>query len=220
MSDEVIASLQQVSAGYDTQPVLANLAFTLQRGDRVGISGPTGTGKSSLLLVMLGLKPASSGEINWFGKPCRGEADFQLVRRRVGLMFQDPDDQLFCPTVIEDVAFGPKQAGTAHEQALHDAQQVLQRIGIGELANRACQTLSFGQKRLACLAGLLISNPDVILLDEPTNGLDRTLTNRLLDLVMDAVPTSIVVSHDLDHVQPIALSRWQLQAGQLVASQA
>ncbi|MGF1658385.1 MAG: energy-coupling factor ABC transporter ATP-binding protein [Rubrimonas sp.] len=185
-------------------------ALRLGRGERVALLGPNGAGKSSLLRALVGLDRAEAGTIRAFGAPMRGEADFREARRRVGVLLQDPDDQLFCPTVIEDVAFGPLNLGMTEAEAFARAQDTLARLALDHLAERVTHRLSGGEKRLAALAGVLAMRPDALLLDEPTNALDEENHARMLDLLDGLDAAMLIVSHD-----PRALARLPRRAVRL-----
>lgn len=177
-------------------PAFAGLNLELREGERLALSGPCGAGKSTLLHALLGLIPVLAGKIELFGRECRSEADFAPLRGPVGLLFQDSDDQLFCPTVLEDVAFGPLNQGHPPREAYRLAEQTLVRLGIETLAARVVQRLSGGEKRLAALAGVLAMQPRLLLLDEPTAALDTAMAARLIAILTDSGLPMIVASHD------------------------
>ena len=131
-----------------------------------------------------------------FGRPRRSEKDFHEVRRRAGLLFQNSDDQLFCPTVLEDVSFGPLNLGTRPAEAREIARDTLDRLGLGGFGDRVTHTLSGGQKRLVALATILAMRPEVLLLDEPTNALDRATEERLIGILQTLPQAMAIVSHD------------------------
>jgi cobalt/nickel transport system ATP-binding protein len=143
------------------------------------------------------LKP-SSGRVEIFGSPAREERDFRSVRQRVGLLFQDADDQLFSPTVLEDVAFGPLNIGKSQDEAMAIAQRTLHSLGLDGFEERITYKLSGGEKRLVSLATVLAMEPEVLLLDEPTTGLDETTERRLVDILQDLDLSFILVSHSID----------------------
>jgi cobalt/nickel transport system ATP-binding protein len=198
MSDPVpIAELRRVSFSWPGEPpLLREVSLAIGAGDRIGLAGPIGAGKSTLLQLFVGLRRPTAGEVLVFGKPVRRESDFRAVRPRIGLVFQDPDDQLFCPTVLEDVMFGPLHQGLAESVARDRAAQTLATLGLDRLAERPIHRLSHGQKRLVSLAGVLALNPDLLLLDEPTNGLDDESADRLLAILDGSPAARLVVSHD------------------------
>ena len=157
----------------DDRPVLEEASVSLCEGERLAIVGPNGAGKTTLLRALAGLERTVSGQLRLFDKPCQSEADFRMARQRMGFLFQDSDDQLFCPTVLEDVAFGPLNLGQSNEQATQTASETLDSLGLTHLSERLVHKLSGGEKRLICLAGLFSMKPDILLLDEPTNGVDE-----------------------------------------------
>ena len=167
------------------QPILHDLDLSVHCGERIGIHGANGAGKTSLLLLMVGLLCAQTGSIEAFGAVRRRERDFLDVRRRAGLLFQDADDQLFCPTVLEDVCFGPLNLGRDRAQARAIGERTLAALGLTGMEERITHRLSGGEKRLVSLAGVLAMEPDVLLLDEPTSGLDERATERLVATLLD-----------------------------------
>jgi cobalt/nickel transport system ATP-binding protein len=186
------------------RPVLEDCNFRLNAGERVAIVGPNGSGKTTLLHLIVGLLRPTQGEIEIFGKPRRKEADFHEVRRRVGLLFQDADDQLFCPTVLEDVAFGPLNLGHDRTTVRQLATETLEKLGLTGYEHRITYKLSGGEKRLVALAAVLSMQPKVLLLDEPTAGLDDTSRGRLLEILQSLPQSMIVVSHDREFREAIA----------------
>lgn len=177
-------------------PVLRHADLTLERGDRLALLGANGSGKSTLLQAMVGLLPLRAGRITAFGRPCVGEADFRQLRRKAGLVFQDPDDQLFCPTVVEDVMFGPLNLGLRPAAARQHALETLAQLGLEALADRVTWQLSGGEKRLVSVATVLAMQPEALLLDEPTTGLDAEATDRLCAILEGLPQAMVLVSHD------------------------
>ncbi|NVO23236.1 energy-coupling factor ABC transporter ATP-binding protein [Donghicola mangrovi] len=197
-------------------PVLSGADLTLSAGQRVSVIGPNGAGKSTLMRMMVGLLRPQKGEVIAFGQPRRKEADFYDVRCRMGLLFQDPDDQLFCPTVAEDVAFGPLNLGKSKAEALDIVDTVLARIGIGHLRDRVTHKLSGGEKRMVTLATVLAMEPEVLLLDEPTNALDKENEIRLLEVLQSLPQAMVLISHDPAFRQSLAPETLVLENGKLV----
>lgn len=177
------------------RPVLRELSLRLAAGERLLVQGASGAGKTTLLHALLGFV-AATGDVRWFGRPMGSERDFAAVRGPVGLLFQDPDDQLLGPTVLEDVMFGPLNLGRPPAGARARAVQVLAGLGIADLAGRPVFELSGGEQRLAALAGVLAMDPRVLLLDEPTTGLDEDAAARVLDALAGSGLPMIVASHD------------------------
>jgi len=197
------------------QPVLNGADLVLDVGERLCITGHNGAGKSTLLQLIVGLLRPESGRVSAFGKQCVAEADFVEVRRRAGLVFQDPDDQLFCPTVAEDIAFGPLNLGKSPDEALAIVDDVLKNLGLAAFRDRITHKLSGGEKRLVTLATVLAMNPDVLLLDEPTNALDEENAERLTDILLGLPQAMIIISHDPHFRRKIATRTLRMQAGVL-----
>jgi len=150
-----------------------------------------------------------------FGALRREEEDFLDVRERIGLLFQDPEDQLFCPTVAEDVAFGPLNLGRTHEEAGEIVKRTLAKIGLEGFEDRVTYRLSYGEKRIVSLATVLAMRPEVLLLDEPTGGLSPDATDRLVDILNGLDPAMLVVSHDRDFLDRVTSSRAVLEDGHI-----
>ncbi|UCG64010.1 MAG: ABC transporter ATP-binding protein [Deltaproteobacteria bacterium] len=198
-SNNLIINLKDISFSYSgDKPVLDNLSFQLLRGDRIGLVGPNGSGKTTLLHVIMGLLRPSSGTIELFTKPVNEEKDFRAIRKRIALLFQDPDDQLFSLTVLEDVAFGPLNLGKSPEEARDIALKTLVRLDLSGFENRITYKLSGGEKRLVSLATVLAMDPEVLLLDEPTNGLDDETEEKITDILKGLGLSCIFISHNLD----------------------
>lgn len=178
------------------RPVLEGADFTLAPGERVVLAGGNGSGKTTLLHLMVGLLKPQAGEVTAFGQVRQAERDFREVRARAGLLFQDPDDQLFCPTVAEDVAFGPRNLGKSPAEAREIVARTLAQLALGHLADRVTHRLSGGEKRLVTLATVLAMDPDVLLLDEPTNALDEDAAARLTAVLLGLPQAMVIVSHD------------------------
>ncbi len=215
-----IVQLKKISFSYENGPaVLKELDFSISDGDRIVITGANGTGKTTLFHIILGLLRPLSGEVYAFGRHMENETDFRECRNRTGLLFQDPDDQLFCPSVLEDVAFGPLNQGKTHSEARTAAEETLEALGILHLKNRVPYHLSGGEKRLAALATILSMKPELLLLDEPTAGLARNPSARLLH-VLNSYPSRaiVVISHDTAFIKDVSGRQFILDAGRLTAS--
>lgn len=198
-------------------PVLSGASLRLEEGERLAINGHNGAGKSTLLRLMVGLLKPSAGEVVAFERPRRREADFHEVRRRAGLVFQDPDDQLFCPTVAEDVAFGPLNLGQSRDEAMAQVDSVLSLLDLMYLRDRITHKLSGGEKRLVTLAAVLAMSPAVLLLDEPTNALDEENEARLVEILQSLPQAMVIVSHDPHFRRKLATRSLILRAGVLSA---
>jgi cobalt/nickel transport system ATP-binding protein len=207
--------LRGISFGYADHKILDGIDLDLGGGERMALVGGNGTGKSTLLHLMVGLHTPNSGSVEAFGHRRIKESDFEDLRARVGLSFQDPDDQLFCPTVLEDVIFGPLNLGKNRSDAVTAAHEVLAALGIEQLAERVTHRLSGGEKRLVSLATILSMEPEVLLLDEPTTGLDDAAARRLIDHLGARNGTMIFVSHDRIFIEALATRAIYLQDGRL-----
>jgi len=198
-SNSLIINLEDISYAYPGRaPVIDRLNLSFYHGDRMGMMGPNGSGKTTLFHIIMGLLKSTSGSIEVFGRPLREEKDFRSVRQRIGLLFQDADDQLFSPTVLEDVAFGPLNLGKSKDEAKTIARNTLESLGLAGFEDRITYKLSGGEKRLVSLATVLAMEPDVLLLDEPTTGLDETTEMRLIDILQNIDLSYILVSHNID----------------------
>ncbi len=213
---EVILRLENISFNYPgRQPVINNLSLTINKGDRIGLAGPNGSGKTTLFHIMMGLLNASSGTIEFFGKPVKTQNDFKEVYKKVGLLFQEVDDQLFSPTVLEDVAFGPLNLGKSKTEARNIAQDTLKRLGITHFENRVTHKLSGGEKRLVALATVLSMEPELLLLDEPSTGLDEKTKAVLVDVLNRLDLSYILISHESDFMSQITDTMFMMENGQL-----
>lgn len=218
---EPLYRLRDVHFAYGAAPpVLGGADLRLERGERLAILGANGAGKTTLLWLMVGLLTPRVGTIEAFGGVRRAERDFHDVRRRVGLLFQDPDDQLFCPTVLEDVIFGPLNLGLGRAAAVDLARRTLASLGLDGMEERITYKLSGGEKRLVSLAGVLAMRPDVLLLDEPTAGLDDRASERLVEILLPLDQAMVIVSHDRAFRDRLANRRVHLESGLILADSA
>jgi cobalt/nickel transport system ATP-binding protein len=213
-----IIELKGVTFGYPGgPPVLRDLDFALSPGQRVGIMAPNGSGKTTLFHLIMGLVKPLAGRISIFGKALREEKDFADVRRRIGLLFQDPDDQLFSPTVLEDVAFGPLNLGKTKTEAAAIARRTLAFLGLNGFEDRITFKLSGGEKRLVSLATVLAMEPEVLLLDEPENGLDTRTRARLMEILLGLDIAYILISHEVEFLAAATEIIYTMDAGRIHA---
>jgi cobalt/nickel transport system ATP-binding protein len=185
---------------HDGTDALRGVSFCLFPGECVALLGPNGSGKSTLLLHLNGILPektSADGAVKIFGQSISPQ-NLAAVRREVGLVFQDPDDQLFCPTVAEDVAFGPGQLGLPPDEIAGRVQKTLAQTGLTGFDQRATHHLSHGEKRRACLAGVLACEPRILVLDEPTSDLDPRGRREFKALLRDIPATKLIATHDLE----------------------
>ena len=209
--------LQDITFSYSAQrSVCERINFQLDEGEKVGLIGPNGAGKTTLFHLVVGLLVPLSGEIEIFGEPRRQERDFWEVRERVGLLFQDPDDQLFCPTVAEDIAFGPLNLGKSRQEAHQIVRRTLQLLALEHLEERVTHQLSGGEKRLVSLATVLAMEPDVLLLDEPTAGLAEEMIERVSDVLESNVRTGIIISHNRSFLESNVHKIYRMVDGTIV----
>ena len=189
--------LQDITFGYNSaRDVLRKLSLTFSEGDKVGLTGSNGSGKTTLFHIILGLLKPRSGEIEIFGKGMHDVADYREARERIGLLFQDANDQLFCPTVAEDVAFGPLNLGKRYGEAQKIVRETLEILGLAGFEERVTYKLSDGEKRLVSLATVLAMKPEVLLLDEPTSGLDEETTERIIQVLNRSSKSYMIISQD------------------------
>ena len=208
-----IIKLGNITFHYDGRVVLKNLNFDIYEGDRVGLMGPNGSGKTTLLYIIMGLLKPSSGTVEIFGKIRQKEKDFIEVRQKIGLLFQDSDSQLFCPTVKEDIAFGPLNLGKSKEEALKIVKETCEILGLKGFEDRVTYKLSGGEKKLVALATVIAMNPLCYLLDEPSAGLDEKTIDRLTNYLLNKANTYLVVSHDKEFLSRATQKIYYIQNG-------
>lgn len=185
------------SHGKESPAILEHLNFTITK-ERIGIIGPNGCGKTTLFQIIMGLLQADAGKVLLAGKEIKNEREFRKLRQQLGFLFQDSDDQLFSPTVLEDVAFGPLNLGKTPEEARKISVQTLEYLGLQGFEERITHKLSGGEKKLVALATILSMQPKLLLLDEPSNNLDPATRERLITILRDLNQAHIIISHDLD----------------------
>lgn len=204
---------------HDGTEALRGVSFCVNPGDCVGLLGPNGSGKSTLLLHLNGILPDEHGthEAVRIHGLAATSINLEAIRRQVGLVFQDPDDQLFCPTVAEDVAFGPQQLGLAQAEVKERVRKALAQVGLPDFGHRATHHLSHGEKRRVCLAGVLACEPSVLVLDEPTSDLDPRGRREFKALLRELPATKLIATHDLELVVELCPRSIILDRGVVVA---
>jgi cobalt/nickel transport system ATP-binding protein len=205
--------LRDIRFKYNSRYILDGLNLHVRPGDRIGLVGPNGCGKTTLSHIIMGLLRPESGEVEIFGKIRSEESDFREVRGKIGFLFQDADDQLFCPTVLEDVAFGPLNLGKSPEEAKAIVASTLATLKLDGFAERITYKLSGGEKRLVSVATVLAMEPNVLILDEPTTGLDEETTERLIEILTTSNLTYVIISHDREFVKRTADKVLQIKRG-------
>ena len=204
---------------HDGTEALRGVSFRVLPGECVALLGPNGSGKSTLLLHLNGLlpeKPSANGAVKIYGDPILPD-NLEAIRRQVGLVFQDPDDQLFCPTVAEDVAFGPQQLGLDESVVAGRVKKSLAEVGLSGFEHRSTHHLSHGEKRRACLAGVLACEPRVLVLDEPTSDLDPRGRREFKAMLRLLPATKIIATHDLELAVELCARAIILDQGRIIA---
>ena len=212
----ILIRLRDITFGYDSgHDVLKKLSLTFSEGDRVGLTGPNGSGKTTLFHIILGLLKPREGEIEIFGKGMGQEADYREARERIGLLFQDANDQLFCPTVAEDIAFGPLNLGKRHQETSKIVREILETLGLVGFEDRVTYKLSGGEKKLISLATVLAMKPDILLLDEPTSGLDEETTERIIQVLSRSSAAYMIISQDREVLARTTRRMYRMTNGRL-----
>ena len=204
---------------HDGTDALRGITFQVAAGECVALLGPNGSGKSTLLLHLNGILPektSADGAVKIGGKAI-SQKNLAAIRRDVGLVFQDPDDELFCPTVAEDVAFGPQQLGVEPDEVAWRVTRTLAQVGLTGFEQRATHHLSHGEKRRACLAGVLACEPKILVLDEPTSDLDPRGRREFKALLREIPATKVIATHDLELAVELCARAIILDRGMVVA---
>lgn len=220
MNEPPLIELEELSFSYPgvQAPVLDRINLTLRDTQQLGLIGPNGCGKTTLFHCMMGLLKPQSGTMRFKGDTLLHSDDFFALRKEIGLLFQDADDQLFSPTVIEDVAFGPLNLGVGPKEAAETARRTLATLGLDHLQERVTHHLSGGEKKLVSLATILAMNPRALFLDEPTNNLDPDTRERLIDIIAGLGLGFIIISHDYDFLAATCTDLAGMEAGRIVAA--
>ena len=197
--------------------LLRNASFSLHAGQKIGLLGDNAAGKSTLFHLITGLLAPTAGTVALHGTPCTTKAQVAALRRTVGYLLQNSDEQLFCESVLEDVAFAPQNYGLPQALAAEKAMQALEACGIAHLQDKSVYALSGGEKKLVALAGILAQEPEALLLDEPTNMLDTRTRQRLIDILHSLPHAMVVVSHDTPFLHALCSGFLSLENGQTTA---
>ncbi|KPC63246.1 energy-coupling factor ABC transporter ATP-binding protein [Streptomyces chattanoogensis] len=200
----------------DGHQALFGVNLSVGRGERVALLGPNGAGKTTLVLHLNGILEAGAGSVTVAGLPV-GKKHLAEIRRRVGIVFQDPDDQLFMPTVREDVAFGPAAAGLRGAELEARVTEALERVGMAGFADRPPHHLSFGQRRRVAVATVLAMRPEILVLDEPSSNLDPASRRELADILRSLEVTVLMVTHDLPYALELCPRSVVLSGGVIAA---
>jgi cobalt/nickel transport system ATP-binding protein len=212
-----VIEIENLSFSYpDGQDALRDISLTVSAGETVAFIGPNGAGKSTLLLHLNGILRSGNGTVRILDLPVE-EKHLKEIRRWVGLVFQNPDDQLFSPTVFDDVAFGPMSMGCAEEEVRGRVRQALEQVGMSGHERRSPHHLSVGEKKRVAIATVLSMSPEVLVIDEPTSSLDPRGRWELIELLRGLPLTRIIATHDLEAVQALCQRAILLDKGQMVA---
>ncbi|WP_326597222.1 energy-coupling factor ABC transporter ATP-binding protein [Streptomyces sp. NBC_01803] len=216
-ADSPVLAVAGLAYAYpDGHQALFGVDLTLARGERVALLGPNGAGKTTLVLHLNGILTAGAGSVHVAGLPVRADTMGE-IRRRVGVVFQDPDDQLFMPTVRDDVAFGPANAGVRGAELDARVTRALDRVGMVGFADRPPHHLSFGQRRRVAVATVLAMDPEILVLDEPSANLDPAARRELADILLSLDLTVLMVTHDLPYALELCPRSVILSEGVLAA---
>jgi cobalt/nickel transport system ATP-binding protein len=202
----------------DKSPALKDISFEIKSGECVGIIGPNGAGKSTLFLLLMGFLEPLQGTIHIFNKELNKKTKNE-IRKKIGMVFQDPNDQLFSPTLWEDIAFGPFNLGYDQDEINRRVEKTLEIVGLENLKNKAPHHLSFGEKKRAALATILAMDPKILFLDEPFSNLDPESYSKIIELIKEFKKnnlTIIIASHDLDMLPLLVDKCILIDNGQIV----
>ena len=212
----IMIAFQNVSFSYDgTVPVVEDLSFSISSGESVGLIGANGAGKSTIMKLMLGLL-TGQGKI-FVGDLEMNKQNLPKIRQTVGFVLQDSDNQMFMPTVYEDMIFGPRNYGLTKEQAEARVDRVLNQLGLAEQKHRYNHKISRGEKRMAAIATILAMEPEVILMDEPSTALDPVNRRTVINTIHQLPQTKLIASHDLDMILDTCQRVILLSRGKIVA---
>ena len=201
----------------DGHPALTDINLVIQKGECLGLVGPNGAGKSTLLLHLNGILSGKTGEVRILGQTI-SKQNLSWVRNQVGLVFQNPDDQLFCPTLFEDVAFGPLNSRVPAEEIPGRVAAALEKVGLTGFEDRSPHHMSVGEKRKASLATILSMDPEIIVLDEPSSNLDPRSRKELIELLATFPQTRIIATHDMEMVLQLCDRVVVLTQGKIMVS--
>jgi cobalt/nickel transport system ATP-binding protein len=220
MSSTPSLQISELAFAYpDGNQALFGVNLTIQKGERVALLGPNGAGKTTLVMHMNGIHPTMQGEVRISGElvDSKNKESLKAIRSKVGIVFQDPDDQLFMPTVGEDIAFGPYNMGVRGEELNKVVADALTQVGMLEFIDRPPHHLSFGQRRRVAVATVLAMKPEILILDEPSSNLDPASRRELADILRSLDITIVMVTHDLPYAHELCERSVILSGGIIVA---
>jgi cobalt/nickel transport system ATP-binding protein len=215
-SIEMALVVRDLSYHYpDKTPGIKGISFQVREFEKVAIVGPNGSGKSTLLTLLNGVR-RGKGEITIFGLPIE-DKNLTEIKKIVGLVFQNPDDQLFCPTIFEDIAFGPLNLGLSTEEVRSRVEMALEGVGLTNYGSRSSFHLSYGERKLASIATVLSMDPQIIAFDEPTSNLDLAHRRKIINWLKQNNKTILLTTHDLDMAMETCERVILLNSGKIVA---
>jgi cobalt/nickel transport system ATP-binding protein len=211
-----LIEINGLNISFGERKIFDEMDFSFNAGERTGLVGANGSGKTTFLQTLVGLIKPQAGKLKIFGQLRQAEQDFTEVRRKIGFQFQDPDDQLFCPTVLEDIAFGPLNLGKSREETMAIVDKTLAEVGMSHFRDNVTHHLSQGEKKLVALGTILAMDPEILLLDEPTAGLDRNAEKRILEILQGLSQSMIIISHNEGFLDQLVSSRVSIKKGKMV----
>jgi cobalt/nickel transport system ATP-binding protein len=212
---EALISITNLTFAYEKREVFHDFSFAFKAGERTGLVGSNGSGKSTLLQLIMGLLKPSTGVIELFGQPRRSEKEFRQARLQIGFVFQDANDQLFCPTVGDDLAFGPLNMGKTPQEADLIVDETLELLNLTSFKQRVTYGLSDGEKKLVALGTALAMKPKMLILDEPTTCLDDEACDRIASVLLNCGLPYLVVAHDRAFLDRVVTNSIRLQDGKI-----
>lgn len=216
MAAERLIHLSNINFAYSSdKPVFQNFSFSFESSQKLGLIGSNGSGKTTLLQIIMGLLKPAEGTVELFGKSCRTEKEFREARLQIGFVFQDANDQLFCPTVGDDLAFGPLNMGKSRQEADLIVEETLTLLKMESFRDRVTYALSDGEKKLAAIGTALAMRPRMLILDEPTTCLDEEACARIAEVLLDCGLPYLIVAHDRQFLDKVTSGRILLRHGQI-----
>jgi len=210
-----VLRVEELTVRRGKRKVLDGISFSLRVGEKFIIAGDNGAGKTTLIETVMGFIPAEGGRIYLKGREVRNEEDFYALRTTVGYVFQNPDDQLFSLTVEEELAFAPLNLKLSREEVERRIDRALKAFSIEHLREKTIHSLSGGEKRIVSIACVLTMEPEALILDEPTTGLDRKRFSRLVEFLKETDKSVIVVTHDVELIKSLGWKVYRLENGKL-----
>ncbi|RUM44254.1 MAG: ABC transporter ATP-binding protein [Desulfurobacterium sp.] len=210
-----VLRVEELTVRRGKRKVLDGVTFSLRVGEKFIIAGDNGAGKTTLIETVMGFIPAEGGRIYLKGREVRNEEDFYALRTTVGYVFQNPDDQLFSLTVEEELAFAPLNLKLSREEVERRIDRALKAFSIEHLREKTIHSLSGGEKRIVSIACVLTMEPEALILDEPTTGLDRKRFKRLVEFLKETDKSVIVVTHDVELIKSLGWKVYRLENGKL-----